>query len=165
MTFFRNICFAQNSSTSWKLSFWLIPKKKIMIRFSKENRKRHFGGYFGRFTQKNPRTNKNSCLRKHMQKVGKIQEPLFRKIESWKISRIAGFRAWQKLFRDYFVCNIIWKMIDPSLLPALFVAFRTITGKFNNIKNKMADKIKLDAMKIIASASSISMELQNKLPI
>ena len=56
-------------------------------------------------------------------------------------------------------------MIVPSLLPALFVAFRIITGKFNNIKNKMADKIKLDAMKIIASASSISMELQNKLLI
>ena len=42
---------------------------------------------------------------------------------------------------------------------------KIIVGKFSNIKNKMLDKIKLEAMKIMSTITSISMELQNMLLI
>lgn len=47
------------------------------------------------------------------------------------------------------------------ILAGISFGAKIIVGKFDNIKIKMTDKIKLEAMKIIPSITSFSVELQN----
>ena len=61
-----------------------------MIRFSKENRKRHFGGYFGCFTQKIQEQTKihvsvNACRRSEKFKI--------RSFEKFRVEKLAELQA------------------------------------------------------------------------
>ena len=59
-----------------------------MIRFSKENRKRHFGGYFGRFTQKIQEQTKIHVFVNACRKSEKFKRRFFEKLGVEKLAEL-----------------------------------------------------------------------------
>ena len=53
----------------------------------------------------------------------------------------------------------------PVLPTIVSFGAKIVAGKFSNTKNKMADEIKLEAMKTMTSITSVLMELQSMLLI